>query len=91
MTYPAVTLYSKPDCVQCDRTKARLVRAEAPFTEVDVTQDRTALDFITRDLGYTAAPVVYLDDGHDVQRHWSGYRPDLIRQHITQQGGGETR
>ncbi|MCG7425083.1 glutaredoxin family protein [Kocuria rhizophila] len=90
MSFPAVTVYTKPACVQCDHTKARLTRAGAPFTEVDVTADDTALDFITRDLGYTAAPVVYLDDDGE-QRHWSGYRPDLIRQHITQQGGGETR
>lgn len=90
MSFPAVTVYTKPECIQCDHTKNRLTRAGVLFTEVDVTQDSTALDFITRDLGYTAAPVVYLEDD-GVERHWSGYRPDLIRQHITQQAGGKTQ
>ena len=78
MSYPAVTVYSKPDCVQCDRTKSRLERAGVPFTEVDVTQEPTALDYITRDLGYSAAPVVCVAQDNEDDRHWSGFRPDRL-------------
>lgn len=63
-------------------TKRRLRKNGVEFTEVDVTDDPTALDFITRELHYQAAPVVYVSDG-DTAEHWSGYRPDLITTHIT--------
>ncbi|NDO78241.1 hypothetical protein GKZ75_08395 [Kocuria indica] len=82
MQQAAVTVYSKPVCVACERTKHRLKRAGVEFTEVDITQDETAYRFVTRDLGYTAAPVVYVSDG-DTAEHWSGYRPGHITTHIT--------
>lgn len=33
-----------------------------------------ALAYISEELGYSAAPVVVIDD----HEHWSGFRPDLI-------------
>ena len=47
MTTRAVTVYTKSACPSCDMTKRRLARAGVAFTEVNVTQDATALDFIT--------------------------------------------
>lgn len=82
MTNRAVTVYTKPACPSCDMTKRRLRNNGVEFTEVDVTDDPTALDFITRELHYQAAPVVYVSDG-DAAEHWSGYHPDLITTHIT--------
>lgn len=67
-----VTVYSLPNCVQCDSTKRLLTRNEVSFNEVDLSQDPDALAMI-RELGYNAAPVVMA--GED---HWSGFRPDKL-------------
>ena len=68
-----ITVYSKPNCVQCDITKSELKKREIAFNEVDVSEDLEALDKILM-LGYKAAPVVIA--GED---SWSGFRPDKIK------------
>lgn len=73
MTQPAVALYSKPACAQCVATKRRLDKHNITYTEVDITRDQTAYDYVV-ELGYQQAPVVVLDTG----AHWSGFRMDLI-------------
>lgn len=50
-------------------------KAGLTYTKVDVTQDAHAAEFVS-DLGYKQAPVVYVDP----ERHWSGFRPDLIKE-----------
>lgn len=72
-----VTVYSKPRCVQCDMTRKQLERLQIGYTTVDVTDNTTALEFITEDLGYSQAPVVVVDQ--DPQNHWSGFRPDQLK------------
>lgn len=67
-----VTVYSLPNCVQCESTKRLLTRSEVAYEEVDLSQDSDALSMI-RQLGYTAAPVVIAGD-----EHWSGFRPDKL-------------
>lgn len=67
-----VTVYSLPNCVQCDSTKRLLTRNEISYSEVDLSQDPDAMAMV-RELGYTAAPVVVA--GED---HWSGFRPDKL-------------
>lgn len=67
-----VTVYSLPNCVQCDSTKRLLTRSEVAFEEVDLSQDSDAMAMV-RELGYSAAPVVV--SGED---HWSGFRPDKL-------------
>ena len=79
----AVVLYNKPKgCVQCDATKRKLKKHNVHYTEVDVTQDETALNFI-KGLGYSAAPVVYVStiEG-DV--HWTQFDVEKIAEHITE-------
>lgn len=79
----AVVLYSKPKgCVQCDATKRKLKKHNIHYTEVDVTADATALEFI-KSLGHAQAPVVYVS-AIEGDVHWSGNNPDLIAQHITE-------
>ncbi|MDN5669913.1 MAG: glutaredoxin family protein [Renibacterium salmoninarum] len=80
----AITVYTKPECVQCNQTKAMLNRRGIPYTTVDITTDKVALDYIKTTLGYRAAPVVVawpetLVDPID----WNGFRPDLIMRHLT--------
>lgn len=72
-----VTVYTLPNCVQCDSTKRMLTRGLIDFTEVDLSQDNEALAKI-REWGYTAAPVVEYDN-----QHWSGFRMERVQGIIT--------
>jgi glutaredoxin-like protein NrdH len=79
----AVVVYTKPSCVQCDRTFKLLDKANIHYTKVDVSQDPPALAFVKETLGYTGAPVVYVST-IDGDLHWYGLRPDLIKEHVTE-------
>lgn len=67
-----ITIYSKPNCVQCNATYQALERKNISYQVVDLTEDDDALQFV-RQLGYQQVPVVVAD-----QEHWSGFRPDMI-------------
>lgn len=69
-----LTVYSKPNCPQCRMTYIALDRRGVPYAVVDVTESDAALAYISEELGYSATPVVVIDD----HEHWSGFRPDLI-------------
>ena len=69
----AITVYSKPNCVQCSATYRALDKAGLVYRTVDVALDVEALEQV-RALGYAQAPVVVA--GED---HWSGFRPDRIK------------
>lgn len=68
-----VTVYTKPDCVQCDSTKRLMDREGIAYTSIDVTQDKDALDYVLS-LGYQSVPVVVSGDVH-----WSGFRAERIK------------
>lgn len=74
-----LTVYTKPECIQCDRTQKALTRGGLDYRTRDVTQDPEALRHITEDLGYRQAPVVVTDDN----QHWSGYQPARLKQLAT--------
>lgn len=74
----AIIVYSKPLCVQCDATKRALDKADLAYETVDITEDPEALAHV-KSLGYVQAPVVITEDGH-----WSGFRPDKIKEVATQ-------
>ncbi|WP_440711734.1 glutaredoxin family protein [Herbiconiux sp. YIM B11900] len=74
MARTIVTVYTTPGCVQCTPTKKMLESKGIEYTEHDVTTNPAALEYITEELGYSATPVVVVDD----HNHWSGFRPDLI-------------
>jgi glutaredoxin-like protein NrdH len=67
-----VTVYTKPNCVQCEATKRHLNKNGISYDTVDITQDISAYDKLI-DLGYRAAPVVITDNDS-----WAGYNPDKI-------------
>ncbi len=67
-----VTLYGKPNCVQCSATERALKNAGIDFDKIDVTQDEAAYDYVVG-LGYQQAPVVVAGE-----KHWSGFRPEEI-------------
>lgn len=68
-----ITVYSKPNCVQCDATYRALNKHGIDHEVVDVTQDPVAMELV-RSLGYLQVPVVIAGS-----EHWSGYRPDQIK------------
>ena len=68
----AVTVYSKPSCVQCSASYRALDSKGIDYQVVDMSQDADALERV-KALGYLQAPVVITDEDH-----WSGFRPDKI-------------
>lgn len=68
----AITVYSKPACVQCTATYRALDKQGIEYEIFDVSVDEKALETV-KALGYLQAPVVVTDDDH-----WSGFRPDKI-------------
>ena len=75
-----INVYSKPHCPQGTATYRKLKALGLPFNSIDVTEDAAALAFI-RALGYQQAPVVVVREGEDeyIKKHWSGFRPDLLK------------
>ncbi|MFF2842505.1 glutaredoxin family protein [Paenarthrobacter sp. NPDC057981] len=72
------TVYTKPQCPNCDRTKEYFDSKGITCTVVDITEVPAALEYISTELGYSQAPVVVNNtDGHD---HWSGLRRDKLVQ-----------
>jgi len=68
----AVTVYTKPNCVQCDATKRQMDKLGIKYATVDITEDKAAYDMIISK-GFQAAPVVITDDDA-----WSGFNLDKI-------------
>ena len=69
----AITVYTKPQCVQCGATIKALEKAGLDYELVDLTTDTEARDYVMA-LGHLQAPVVVA--GTD---HWAGFRPDRIK------------
>jgi glutaredoxin-like protein NrdH len=70
----AITVYTKPACVQCNATFRALDKAGIDYNKVDLSENDQARDYVMS-LGYLQAPVVYVSP----TQHWSGFRPDRLR------------
>ena len=76
-----VTVYSKDDCVQCDRTKAWLNKNGVPFDEVDLIANPMTLEAF-KDEGFSSAPIVTVKTSDpDVEFIWAGFIPDNLKKH----------
>ncbi len=71
-TMSQVTVYTKPDCVQCKMTYRALDKHDLSYEIVDISEDAAAFDYVVS-LGYQQVPVVV--SGND---HWAGFRPERI-------------
>ena len=74
-----VVVYTTGDaCVQCRLTKQVMDAVGLVYEEVDLTMpsNANAREYVTDDLGYSSAPIVVVDDND----HWTGFRPDRIKQ-----------
>jgi len=69
----SITVYTKPQCVQCGATIKALDKAGLEYTLIDITADAAARDYLMA-LGHLQAPVVVTDTDH-----WAGFRPDRIK------------
>lgn len=74
-----VTVYSKPDCVQCTATKKWLDLHKIPYVSFDVSEDEAALEMV-KGLGYLQVPVVVVPFNQGETRHWSGFQPGYLAQ-----------
>ena len=73
----AITVYTKPACVQCNATYRALDKAGIEYAVIDITENAQARDYVMS-LGYLQAPVVVAGENH-----WSGFRPDEIKKLTT--------
>ncbi|MFK4298569.1 glutaredoxin-like protein NrdH [Arthrobacter sp. GAS37] len=74
-----ITLYTKPaGCFGCTKTKQLLTEAGVPFQEVDITTDTAAFEYVTKELGYSQAPVVVAHGKDGTENRWSGLDKDRI-------------
>ena len=53
----AITIYSKPNCVQCTATYRAMDKAGLSYETIDISLDAQALEQV-KSLGYAQAPVV---------------------------------
>ena len=74
---PDYTVYTKPGCPNCDKTKAYFDRKGVTYQAVDITETPAAVEYISEELGYAELPVIVSADGTD---HWSGIRMDKLTQ-----------
>lgn len=77
-----VTVYTTPTCPQCEMTKKTLTRGNVRYEVVDLSLDADAMAYVTKDLGYSAAPVVVAGE-----QHWSGFRLGAIQNLVKQLNG----
>lgn len=70
----AITVYTKPSCVQCNATYRALENRGLEYEIFDLSVDEKALETV-KELGYLQAPVVITDTDS-----WSGFRPDKIEE-----------
>lgn len=80
-TSKTVTVYTKPDCGQCDMTKKWLDKQGVDYNVESILDDDNLA--AAKSLGLTSAPVVMVGaDGHDPEAYWAGFRPDLLGKHL---------
>lgn len=67
-----VTVYSNPNCVQCEQTKRYLTQKNVNF-ESKMIQDSPEIHALIEEKGYKTAPIVVTDTDS-----WSGFRLEKL-------------
>lgn len=70
-----ITVYSKPNCVQCEMTKEFLKQNNVDFKEVNVFEEEEALELIQLH-GFKRLPVVTRNNSFNFA--FSGFQIDLL-------------
>ncbi len=68
-----VTVYTKPNCMQCNFTKKYLSEKEIEFQTIDVTESEEALAKI-KGMGFQAVPVIVAEN----EEAFYGFQPDRL-------------
>jgi glutaredoxin-like protein NrdH len=68
-----VTVYSTPNCVQCEMTKKQLNKFNIEFEEIDLSKKPKLLAEF-KEKGYLAAPIVVAGE-----QAWSGFKLERIK------------
>ena len=66
------TVYTTPNCVQCNQTKKYLDNKNVPYNTVDLSQDPVAMTMI-QGLGFKSVPVVIT-----ATDKWAGFKLDKL-------------
>lgn len=73
-----LTVYSKPNCIQCKMTKIWLDQNKIPYYTVDTEANPEALELLSH-YGWQTLPVVAIDDEiSDNSKSWSGFQIDKL-------------
>ena len=73
-----LTVYSKPNCIQCQMTKIWLDQNKIPYDTVDTEANPEALELLSH-YGWQTLPVVAIDDEiSDNSKSWSGFQIDKL-------------
>ncbi|MBF4578934.1 glutaredoxin domain-containing protein [Frigoribacterium sp. VKM Ac-2530] len=76
-----VTVYTKPNCQQCEMTKRWLIARDVDFQIADITEDGNLA--AAKALGHLAAPVVIVSQGTPGDEvHWAGFQPTRLDESI---------
>lgn len=73
----SITVYSKPNCPQCELTKRDMDILGIEYKTIDISVQQDQLERLAG-LGFRTAPVVETD--RDV---WSGYKQDKIKELVS--------
>lgn len=73
-----VTVYSKPNCMQCNFTKARLDDLGVEYEVRDITEKPEYLEQV-QEMGYSTLPVIKVETvvGTDI---FNGFQPDKLEE-----------
>lgn len=73
-----LTVYSRPNCMQCEMTKMWLKQNDIPFEAVDIEANPGALELLIH-YGWQTLPVVAIDDElSDKSKTWAGFQIDKL-------------
>lgn len=73
-----ITVFTKPECVQCEYTKKQMDKLGIAYEAIDVTEDESARDRL-KATGRTAMPVVVVKRDGQPPDVWEGFRLSKIR------------
>ncbi|MDQ0735145.1 glutaredoxin domain-containing protein [Arthrobacter agilis] len=73
-----LTIYTLPNCQQCNATKRWLEKRGLRYVAVDLAQGPADAAAVAA-LGYQQAPVVIVSTGDpETDLHWGDFRPDYL-------------
>lgn len=77
-----LTVYSKPNCIQCEMTKMWLNQNKIEFESVDIEANPGAFELL-KHYGFKSLPVVVIDDEfEDPNKTWMGFQVDKLERLI---------